>query len=307
VPVTIILMVFRIAVCLLCFAAVAPAGATSPFDGIWVYRYDGQNYMKFEIAASGNTGTAVVTHPQGMAFTEDGAISAGSAEYVAEKPAPFTIEAETLKFANGAVITRMDETHATLTLAPQIRPLQLIRMPDGEPIEMAKPRDWPPEIQSLRRELAALVKDDQDARTAFDEKRTITADAHAHAEVIRILDRYGWVTKSLAGSDAAHDFWLLVQHQDLPIQQRGVAAMKKAADAGDASMTEYAYLYDRVQTRMGKPQHWGTQTQCTASGPIATEVDDPAGLDARRAELGLTPESDYLKSEFLVRSCAQSR
>jgi len=36
-------------------------------------------------------------------------------------------------------------------------------------------------------------------------------------------------------------------------------------------------------------------------------VDDPAGLDARRAELGLTPESDYLKSEFLVRSCAQSR
>lgn len=299
-------MIFRVAGCLLCFAAGMPSQSAGALNGIWVYRADGQNLMKFEIQMTGTSGTAVVTHPKHMGFSQDGIASAGSAEYVTEKPEQFTIESGTLKFTNGAVITQTDDTHATLTLAPQIRPLPLVRISVGQVVELAKPREWPPEIQALRQELAALVKDDQDARNTFDEKRMLASDTHARPEVIRIMDKFGWVTKSLAGANAANEFWLLVQHQDLALQQRALTVMKKAADADDASKADYAYLYDRVQTRLGNPQHWGTQTQCTAGGVVAQPVDDPAGLDARRAELGLMPEADYLKTEYLVRECAKA-
>jgi hypothetical protein len=297
-------MVFRIASCLV-FCGTHAFAMTSPFDGTWVYRADGQSYMKFEIKTNGTSGTAVVTRPKQMNFSQDGTMTAGGIEYVTGEPETTAVEPRALKFINGVVLTLVDDRHATLTLAPQIHPLQLVRMPDGETVQMATLREWSPEIQSLRQELVALVKEDQDARNAFDDKRIVAADTHARSEVVRIMDKYGWVTKSLAGSDAAHDFWLLMQHQDLALQQRGLTAMKKATDSSDASKSDYAYLYDRVQSNLGKPQHWGTQTQCTGGGPVVLPVDDPAGLDARRAELGLMPEADYLKNEYLVRACGK--
>jgi hypothetical protein len=66
-------------------------------------------------------------------------------------------------------------------------------------------------------------------------------------EVLRIFSNYGWVTNSLAGKDAAHDFWLLIQHQTPEIQRRLLPALEKAAETGNAAMGDYAYLYDRVQ------------------------------------------------------------
>jgi hypothetical protein len=86
-----------------------------------------------------------------------------------------------------------------------------------------------------------MVKEEQDARLAFNEARTEAADAKNRPEVLRIFDRYGCVTYSLAGKDAAHNFWLLVQHQGLEIQQRLLPSLEKAAKEGNASMSNYAY------------------------------------------------------------------
>ena len=70
------------------------------------------------------------------------------------------------------------------------------------------------------------------------------------------------MTNSLAGRDAAHDFWLLVQHQTPDIQRRLLPALEIAAKSGNASMADYAYLYDRVQAGLGKPQRWGNTVKC---------------------------------------------
>jgi len=111
-----------------------------------------------------------------------------------------------------------------------------------------------------------------------------------------IFSKYGWVTNSLAGKDAAHDFWLLVQHQTPEIQRRLLPALEKAAKTGNASMGDYAYLYDRVQVGLGKPQHWGSQSKCQNGKPVLESVDDPAGLDARRKELFMTvPELEAIR------------
>jgi hypothetical protein len=130
-------------------------------------------------------------------------------------------------------------------------------------------------------------------------------DAKDRDEVLRIFDRYGWVTNSLAGKDAAHNFWLLVQHQTPEIQQRLLPALEKAANRGDASMSDYAYLYDRVQMGLHKPQHWGTQARCEKGKPELYPVDDLAGLDARRKELFMPPVREYLQMDYLVKACAQ--
>jgi hypothetical protein len=39
---------------------------------------------------------------------------------------------------------------------------------------------------------------------------------------------------------------------------------------------------------------------------IPRSVDDPAGLDARRKELFMPPIRDYLKTDYLVKLCAQT-
>ena len=189
------------------------------------------------------------------------------------------------------------------------RPWHMERTPDGETVILASrlpERDYPEEIRKLREQLRGMVQEDQDARTAFDNARMEAADRKNRSEVIRIFDRYGWVTNSVAGKDAAHNFWLLVQHQTPEIQQRLLPALEKAAKKGDASMSDYAYLYDRVQMGLGKPQHWGTQAKCENGKPVLYPVDDREGLDRRRKELFMMPIKEYLENDYLVKFCAQS-
>jgi hypothetical protein len=75
--------------------------------------------------------------------------------------------------------------------------------------------------------------------------------------------------------------------------------------AGDASMSSYAYLYDRVQLGLKQPQRWGTQTVCENGKPMLYRVEDPSGLNARRKELFMAPVEEYLTVDYLVRFCAQ--
>ena len=190
-----------------------------------------------------------------------------------------------------------------------MRPWRLDRVADGATMVLAtslREPEYSQEIRNLREQLHAMVEEDQAARLKFDQPRMEAADRKNRGEVLRIFDQYGWVTNSLAGKDAAHDFWLLVQHQTPEIQQRLLSAMEKAVKAGDASMTDYAYLYDRVQVGLEKPQRWGTQTKCVDGKPVLDPVEDRANLDARRKELLLPPILDYLQQDYLVKFCAQS-
>jgi hypothetical protein len=190
-----------------------------------------------------------------------------------------------------------------------MRPWRLERAAAGAKVILAtrlSRRTYPREIRVLRDRLRGMADEDQAARMQFDPARMEAAGARHGPEVVCIFERYGWVTKSLAGKDASYNFWLLVQHQTLEIQQRMLPALEKAARGGDASMRNYAYLYDRVQMGQSKPQHWGTQVNCEGGKPVLYAVDDPAGLDARRKELSLPPIGEYLRSEYLIKVCAGS-
>lgn len=283
----------------------------SDFAGTWVFRQNGGNIFKLTLAVEGTAVTGSLTRPEEVTMDSDGNFSAIS-------EAQETLPIEKGRLGAGRLELTIDGDHYVLTLEDSgkallategLHPWKLERAPAGSTVVLATSlpqREYPAEIRALREELRGMVKEDQDARMAFDYARMEAVDAKDRAEVLRIFAKYGWVTRSLAGSDAAHDFWLLVQHQTPEIMQRLLPAMEKAANAGDASMSDYAYLFDRVQMSLGKPQHWGTQARCKNGKPVLYPVDDPAGLEARRKALFLMPMDDYLKLDYLVRFCATS-
>ncbi len=287
------------------------AQQTSDFDGTWVLRLDGQNIFKLTLATERGAVTGSLTKPKKLIIDQDGDVTAIGPDQVTlpvqksrHRPGQleFTIDDDSF------VMTLENHNRASLALE-RMRPWNLERASDGDAIILAsslsEPR-YPEEIRVLREQLRAMVKEEQDARLAFDEARIEAEDAKNRPEVLRIFNKYGWVTNSLAGKDAAHDFWLLIQHQTPEIQRRLLPALEKAAETGNAAMGDYAYLYDRVQVGLGRPQHWGTQTNCEDGKPVLAPVDDPAGLDARRKKLYMLPIGKYLKNDYLGKSCASA-
>lgn len=162
------------------------------------------------------------------------------------------------------------------------------------------------EVQALQKKLAEMAKRDQAVRDEVPilASKLKAVDQANYPELVRIHDKYNWPLISVFGKEAAHNYWLLVQHQELQFQERLLPDMRRAADAGEASKVEYAYLYDRVMSSEGKPQHWGTQSDCKDGKAVLSPVDDPEGLQQRRKELHILPvdENEYLK--LLDSQCA---
>jgi len=152
------------------------------------------------------------------------------------------------------------------------------------------------QIALLAAELQDMAAADQAVR--FERppvrNRIRAMDKKHYARLVQIHRAYGWPAISLVGKKAANNYWLLVQHQGLAFQKIVLPDMKRAVDKGEASKMDFAYLYDRVMVREGKPQHWGTQGTCVNGKAKLYDVDERATLDRRRAELSLWPEKEYL-------------
>jgi uncharacterized protein DUF6624 len=300
------------AVFLLVIARMCGGQQSSDFDGTWVFRFNGLNIFKLTLATQHGLVTGSLTKPKRLTIDQDGDVTDIGPDQVALPVQNSKLHLGQLELTidgDRFVMTLSDHNRAQLELEG-MRPWNLERASDGSAVILASSLPephYPEEIRALRKQLRAMVKEDQDARLAFDDARMDAIDAKNRPEVLCIFSKYSWVTNSLAGKDAAHDFWLLVQHQTPDIQRRLLPALEKAAKTGNASMTDYAYLYDRVQVGLGKPQHWGTQTKCQDGKPVLDPVDDPPGLDARRKELFMLPVREYLKSDYPVKVCADAK
>lgn len=109
----------------------------------------------------------------------------------------------------------------------------------------------------------------------------------------------GWFTLSAEGPDADRAAWLMVQHadHDPAFQREALALLTRMKDQNETSKRNYAYLYDRLAANEGRSQLYATQARCRAGQrephPV---VDDPEGLEARRAAMGLeTLEAYYAR------------
>ncbi len=127
--------------------------------------------------------------------------------------------------------------------------------------------------------------------------RVAPIDASHVARLKALLEGRGWFRLSEVGDPAASAAFLIVQHSgDLPLMERVLRDME-ALPREEVDGQDYALLYDRTALMQGRPQRYGTQgSTCTADGRFAVPADleSPAGVDSRRAAVGLMPIAQYL-------------
>ncbi len=121
-----------------------------------------------------------------------------------------------------------------------------------------------------------------------------------YIEMKKIYKKFGFPNYDLVGPDGSHNFWLLVQHQDAhpKFQDTVLNTMKKEVDKGKASVTDYAYLVDRVKINSGKLQIYGTQMvlNSTQSSYEPLPVIEPENLNERRKTVGLGSIEAYIET-----------
>lgn len=112
-----------------------------------------------------------------------------------------------------------------------------------------------------------------------------------------IVAVHGWPTYDMVGTEASRAAWLIVQHsdRDVAFQKKCLALMELLVEKNQVGKSDFAYLWDRVAVNSGKNQRYGTQIEKKDGKWQPKPVEDPQNLDKRRAELGLSPMSYYLK------------
>jgi hypothetical protein len=187
---------------------------------------------------------------------------------------------------------------------PQLAPLVLNSSLRNELLERGK-RD-----QEIRLE---VIRQGNDHAPADVRERMIAIDKENREWLSEIIHQYGWPGPELVGVEATQVAWLLVQHSDVKFQKQCLPLVKEAYLAGKLSGGDFALLQDRVLVEEGKPQIYGSQAmpvgQWNNGQPVFHPIEDEKNVDKRRAEVGLGPLADYiksLKSFYLTHSDADS-
>ena len=277
----------------------------SPFAGTWILKYQGRNLLSLTISVDRQRISGSFLRPAHFQYDQDGDFSAISAEHKQEPVVEPTIVTNRFEFVTG---TGADRDKFSMTLiGPDHARLVLVDAPlPPMSLERARPGDrdiavWPEQhfnddVVALRSILKRITDEDQEVRTRTSLSPTEVAavDRRHRPEIDRIHEQHGWLKASVAGKDASHMFWLLVQHQDAELQRRLLPEMERAVREREASRADYALLYDRVMVGEGKLQRWGSQTKCIDGKAVLDPVEDPASLDDRRRALFMQPVEQYL-------------
>ncbi len=131
------------------------------------------------------------------------------------------------------------------------------------------------------------------------------------ARLLEIVEDVGWPGSSLVGAEGAEAAWLIVQHAigDPPLQRRCLPLLEAAAETGEAPRWQAAYLDDRIRVLEGRKQRFGTQMDAAPDGePVPFPIEDPEGVDQRRAAIGLEPLAERVaKAERIPAMDARQR
>jgi hypothetical protein len=161
-------------------------------------------------------------------------------------------------------------------------------------------------VTNLREELLRRREIDQAPRLEMRIGQPVDHDAMERlAETTRdnatwlrgVIREWGWPGSSLVGDDGALSAWLLAQHSDHDpaFQRECLDLLTVAAARGDASQSHLAYLTDRVLLKERGKQVYGTQFTYGPDGPEPQPMEDPEGVDERRAAVGLESLAEYRK------------
>jgi hypothetical protein len=158
---------------------------------------------------------------------------------------------------------------------------------------------------TLRAQLLAMIIKDQDARgfkggAPKDKEKLVMAsnldeiDATLTAQLKEIVAAHGWPTIALVGLNASNGALLMLTHShDHEWQLSLLPLLEKLANASKIDGSALATVIDVELISEGKPQRYGERFKFVDGKMEMYAVEDPAGLDARRARMFLPPIDAY--------------
>jgi len=146
-------------------------------------------------------------------------------------------------------------------------------------------------------ERSNLASDEKEKRVSDLSGRQDKLDKRNIKKLAKIIEKYGWPTRSTVGKEGSLAAFLVVQHGDLEYQKKYFPMLKEAVNKGEADRDDAALLEDRILMREGKKQIYGTQLHFNEATKKLElwPIEDEEGVDARRARVGLEPIAEYLK------------
>ncbi len=116
-------------------------------------------------------------------------------------------------------------------------------------------------------------------------------------KVKSIIETYGWLGPDKVGEEGAKTIFLVIQHADSLTQVTYVSLLREAVKNKKARPQDLALLEDRILTRQGKKQIYGSQLTQSGSEEkyLFLPIEDEANVNKRRAAIGLEPIEDYAK------------
>lgn len=161
-------------------------------------------------------------------------------------------------------------------------------------------------ISAFTSELTELATADQAAREGLNPERMadpavirelLRSDSVRTERVRSSISELGWPPAESLGEEGVSDLFLIVQHSaDAAFQQEALPYFESAARSNLLEGQEIALLTDRIRVDAGLPQIYGTQFFLDGDTLRARPIQDLAGLDSIRSELGLMPMAAYVEA-----------
>jgi vesicle coat complex subunit len=149
---------------------------------------------------------------------------------------------------------------------------------------------------TLAAELLAMAKTDRAMRDTYQTTDVWdgSVDEANTARLREIIEKQGWPTKTLVGTEAASAAWLIAQHADKePAFQEKCLELMKQLPENEVTLWSIAFLEDRIRVNTNRPQLYGTQfgARNGSFGPLP--IEDEAHLEERRIAMGLDSFEEY--------------
>lgn len=170
-----------------------------------------------------------------------------------------------------------------------------------EPLKIAEPKPVGADcLRVVQAELIGRLMKDQAVRQAdeSDGEKIREIDVANTGYLKALATELGWIDVERFGKGASLAAFVIVQHSgDVRLMKAVLPFIEKDVKAKHFDGQLYALLYDRLQLLVGGRQRFGTQVIPNAQGEmVVVNLESEDKVDEFRAEIGMTPLRDYLKS-----------
>jgi VWFA-related protein len=142
--------------------------------------------------------------------------------------------------------------------------------------------------------LQLVIRQDQAKKSDQEKLHKIYEDDTVR--LCEILKTNGWPTTAMINEEGVFAAFQILKNGSFELQRDLLPVIVAIIKKDPGQKREFAGLYDRLRVSAGMKQLFGTQAVSTGGFLVLYPVEDPARLDARRTEFGLSPIAQYAKS-----------